>query len=666
MCCTLVMLRLRALTVRHRVLLLPAALSAVLSSWALGTVGWGNTYYSAAVRSMSESWSAFWYGSLDSAGFVTVDKPPFTLWVQALAVRVFGFHQLTLLVPQVLAGVGAVVLVYATLVQRWGRVAATIGALALAVTPISVMVNHSNNTDAILTLMMTATVWAAVRAVDTGRIGWVVAAACCFGAAFTSKMLAAAPVLPAMLLVFALAAGTTWRRRTAMVVGGGALAVITALTWFTIVELTPEADRPYIGSSPTNSAYQLAFDRNGLGQVEGDSAMPGGGTPAELPNGGDRPQPGQMPDGPPGGPPPGVPDLPAGIPGGVPDLPADRPTGTGGGQLGFAGGEPGVLRLFNAELGGQIGWLVAPGMAGLLAGAIALRRRVLRDPVLVAAAVWFVGGAAAYSITEGIVHPYYVASIAPPLAMLVGVGVGVARDRWHQRHTLAVVGATVSASALVAWVIARRVDWTPAIAAAAATVLVGGLAVVGSRTSLARRSCWATVAVAAAVLVVPLVWTIGSLSAGLNANLPYAYPVGGDGGGAMRPGGTGASTLDAAIAEFLLAERDGQTWLAAAPSARTAGALIIETGEPVMALGGFSGGDPIVTTEEFASLVDDGEVRFVLLADGPGAGQGGGRPGGARPGGAAGGTQADVTEWVSSECVAVTSVSASLYDCAAD
>jgi 4-amino-4-deoxy-L-arabinose transferase-like glycosyltransferase len=90
---------------RHWPLVIPVAVSAVLSSWALGTMGWGNSYYSAAVRSMADSWHAFWYGSLDSVGFITVDKPPVSLQVQALVVKVFGFHQMSLLVPQVMAGV---------------------------------------------------------------------------------------------------------------------------------------------------------------------------------------------------------------------------------------------------------------------------------------------------------------------------------------------------------------------------------------------------------------------------------------------------------------------------------------------------------------------------------------------------------------------------------
>src|SRR4051794_8814242 len=79
-------------------------LAGALNLWALSRNGWANEYYSAAVRSMAASWHDFLYGSFDSAGVMTVDKPPLALWVQALSVRVFGFHSLSVLVPQALMG----------------------------------------------------------------------------------------------------------------------------------------------------------------------------------------------------------------------------------------------------------------------------------------------------------------------------------------------------------------------------------------------------------------------------------------------------------------------------------------------------------------------------------------------------------------------------------
>ena len=76
-----------------------AAVSAVLYTWGLSRVGYGNTYYAAAVRSATTSWKAFFFGSLDPGSFITVDKPPFALWVQGLSARLFGFSSWSMLMP---------------------------------------------------------------------------------------------------------------------------------------------------------------------------------------------------------------------------------------------------------------------------------------------------------------------------------------------------------------------------------------------------------------------------------------------------------------------------------------------------------------------------------------------------------------------------------------
>ena len=128
------------------------ALAAVLNLWALSRNGWANEYYSAAVRSMSSSWHNFLFASLDPSGVMTVDKPPLALWVQALSVRIFGFHSLSMLVPQALMGVASVALLYDLVRRRFGRVGGFIAGLALVLTPMTLAVSRHNNPDALLVL----------------------------------------------------------------------------------------------------------------------------------------------------------------------------------------------------------------------------------------------------------------------------------------------------------------------------------------------------------------------------------------------------------------------------------------------------------------------------------------------------------------------------------
>ncbi len=155
--------RTRSLRLPRPELAVLLVLAAVLNLWALDVNGWANEYYSAAVRSMTDSWSAFLYGSFDSSNVMTVDKPPLALWVQALSARVFGFHPLSMLVPQALMGVATVALVYDLVRRRFGRRAGFVAGLVLALTPISVAISRHNNPDALLILCCTGALWALVR-----------------------------------------------------------------------------------------------------------------------------------------------------------------------------------------------------------------------------------------------------------------------------------------------------------------------------------------------------------------------------------------------------------------------------------------------------------------------------------------------------------------------
>ena len=171
-------------------------LAAVLNLWALSRNGWANEYYSAAVRSMTTSWSNFLFGAFDQAGVMTVDKPPLALWVQAASAKVFGFSSLSMLVPQALMGVAAVGLVYDLTRRVWGRPAGFVAGLVLALTPISVAIARHNNPDMLLVLLCVAALWCVVRGLADGRTRWIVLAGVMIGLGFETKMAAALIVVP--------------------------------------------------------------------------------------------------------------------------------------------------------------------------------------------------------------------------------------------------------------------------------------------------------------------------------------------------------------------------------------------------------------------------------------------------------------------------------------
>jgi 4-amino-4-deoxy-L-arabinose transferase-like glycosyltransferase len=596
-------------------------ISLVLNGWGLSAMGWGNAYYSAAVRSMGSSWHNFLFGSLDAGGFVSVDKPPFALWVQVISSKIFGYSPYALLIPEVVAGAAAVWLLYWGLRRTWGGTAGLVGAAALAVMPINVAINHSNNTDSILVLLMTGAAVAAMEAVRSGRLRWLFAASALAGCAMTTKMLAAAPVMPGILIAFAWCAPVRWRVRIRQV-GAGALAMaMVGLWWFVAVQTTASNDRPYVGSTRTNSVFELAFERNGVKQVEGAPTI-------SL---GQRPRDSEAVPRPPVDIPPVVDRLPTAMEEGLPlflRLGSRRPDRLAG--LGFNSGAPAVTRLLNRQLGTQIGWLAPFAVIGALAalGATRMRRSPRLGAVLVLGC-WFGAGAIVFSTTKGVVHPYYMAGIGPPLAGLVGIGASVFRFDLEAGRRRALIGAAaIGLTAWVQWTIWNRFawrNWFMVIAAIFVAAVVGWTiwTVVAARRAhmpiTRRRSIMVTAAAMAAILLAPAMWTQGSVQAGVSGPLPFAAPQPVDlsvltGNGITPNGGLQfPSTSVPALIRYLRAHRGNERWMVAVQSAAPAEELIIPSGEPVMAVGGFVGSDPILTEQQLRQLVRDGGVRYFFM-----------------------------------------------------
>ncbi|HLY64087.1 MAG TPA: glycosyltransferase family 39 protein, partial [Chloroflexota bacterium] len=323
------------------------ALAAVLNFFGLQKEGYGNEYYAAAVRSMLESWHNFFFASFDPGGFVTIDKPPLGFWLQAAAAKLLGFHGWTLMLPQALAGVASVALLYTLVRRAFGPLAGLLAALTLALTPIAVVVFRNNIIDGTLVLFMLLAVWAMSRAVSAGSVRWLLASAVILGLAFNVKMAEAYLALPALWLTYLVAARSPIPAR----VGHLALATLAllavSLSWAVAVDATPTDARPFIGSTTDNSELQLITQYNGLdrllprrllfrGSAEGRPV-----TPRAEANGAVR---------------------------GTQTTAGQAAVSPGAGFNGTAGetGAPGPLRLLNAQLGGQIGWLLPLALAGLL------------------------------------------------------------------------------------------------------------------------------------------------------------------------------------------------------------------------------------------------------------------------------------------------------------
>src|SRR5579871_5766686 len=274
-------------------------LSIFMNFFKLGAGGFGNLYYAAGVRSMLDSWHNLFFVSFDPGGFVSLDKPPLGFAIQAASAKLLGFSPFSVLLPQALAGVLAVLLLYYLVRRSFGTVAGLVAALALAVSPISVVTNRNNTVDSTLALVMLIGAWAVLRAVETGRLRWLLACAVVIGIGFDIKMLEAYLVVPAFGLVYLLASPVRWPWRIAHLATAGVLLAVLTLSWLVAVDLTPADARPFVGSTQDNSEMSLALGYNGMQRLVGMFGPRGGsGGLSSLLNLFDR---GNAPGGPPGG-----------------------------------------------------------------------------------------------------------------------------------------------------------------------------------------------------------------------------------------------------------------------------------------------------------------------------------------------------------------------------
>jgi 4-amino-4-deoxy-L-arabinose transferase-like glycosyltransferase len=220
------------------VLLALLAATAVLYLAGLSRDGWANAFYAAAVQAGTKSWKAFFFGSFDAASFITVDKPPASLWVMEISARIFGLNSWSLLVPQALEGVATVGVLFAT-VRRWfGPAAGLIAGAVLAATPVAALMFRYDNPDALLVLLLVLAAYAITRALESGQTRWLALTGALLGFGFLTKMLQAFLVLPVFALVYLVAGPPRLGRRIWQLLVGGAAVVVAAGWWVGIVMLT--------------------------------------------------------------------------------------------------------------------------------------------------------------------------------------------------------------------------------------------------------------------------------------------------------------------------------------------------------------------------------------------------------------------------------------------
>ena len=557
----------RRISAVHPELAAVVALAAVLNLWRLSQNGWANRFYSAADRSMSASWHNFVYAALDPSGVMTVDKPPLALWVQALSVRLFGYHPLSVLVPQALMGVLSVALVYDLTRRRFGRGGGFAAGLVLALTPITVAVSRHNNPDALLALCAVAAVWCIVRALEQGAVRWLVLAGVCVGLGFETKMGAVLVVVPGLALAWLWAAPNGRLRAVGELAAAGVAAAAVALAWPIFIALGSPLDRPWISGTGDNSIWSLITNYNGLGRVTGQAGGPGLFTAPST--------------------------------------------------AWVFGGAPGPLRLLNESLGIQAGWFAGLALVGAVAIAIAcrMRRRDARSSWLLAIGGGFLACAVVFSTARGIFHPYYVSLLAPFTAALTGAClVQLVEGR-------SVAARLVAGLAVVAGVLAEIavIDANPTQPAWLVPVLLaGGLVVAALLAALANTRVRAALVALAllGMLAAPATAAVQTLGHRTNGTFPAGGPTAAV---ATVPGSikqrlrlrSHLDRLELVAVRRYIATHGGGT-LGVRSQSQAAEAIVADDAR-IAGLGGWSGDETEMSPAWLGSAVRRHEVRWVMF-----------------------------------------------------
>ncbi|OYD68113.1 ArnT family glycosyltransferase [Rhodococcus sp. OK302] len=653
--------------------------------WGLGASGWANSFYAAAVQAGSVSWKAFFFGSSDSANSITVDKPPMSLWLMSLSVRIFGLNSWAMLVPQALLGVGSVALLWATVRRYFGAAAGLLAGLVLALTPVAALMFRFNNPDAMLVLLMIAAVWAMMRAVQDGRTRWLVLVGVFCGLGFLTKQLQVMLVVPPLALTYLIAGPPKLGRRVLQLFAALGGMIVSAGWWLAIVELWPADSRPWIGGSQNNSILELTFGYNGLGRLSGNETGSVGG--GRMRSAG---------------------DTAGAVAGGF--APGGGATGGAGGGM---WGSTGITRLFESAQGGQIAWLIPAALILVVAG-IVVRGKAPRVDTQRASfmvwGLWLLVTGLTFSFMAGIFHAYYTVALAPAIAALIGSGSVLL---WRHRETFwvrCVLALSLAATVAMAWVLLGRAPsyvpwlrWT--------ILVVGIVAAVAMMIPKVTRGRVGVAVILAALftgLAGPTAFAIDTINTPHTGSIVSAGPsvqggmggrggfggFGGNGGfggmpdggrrgsagaatvpgvgtaptqmgqapgvategavGAMRGGAGGGLLQGSTPSEALVAKlednADQFTWVAAAIGSNSASGYQLATQSPVMAIGGFNGSDPSPTLEQFQQYVADGKIHFFI----GGGGMGGGMN--------AEGTATAISTWVTENFTATTVDGVTLYD----
>lgn len=561
--------------------------------------GWANQFYSAAAMAGSRNWTAFLFGSVDPANAITVDKPPASLWIMALSVRLLGLGSLSILLPQALMGIASTYLLYALMRRYWGHAAGIITGTTFMLTPVVALIFRYNNPDALLVLVSIAVAFCVLRSLEYDpsrrgnrrRTAWMAAAGALLGLGFLTKQLQILLIVPGLATAFLIASPSRFARRLADGLTAILSACVAAGWWVLLTILVPSDLRPYIGGSQHDSFLELTFGYNGFGRLTG--AETGAVASGET----------------------------------------------------HVWGQTGLDRLLTGDFATQVCWLIVPAFAGIVLGVMATRqasRLSIRRATVIVFALWLVVTWLVFSFMKGIFHEYYTVALAPAVSVLTSIAVVVLVARAGTSLSRTMASVLVLGNALCVTGILVSNGFLPwlvplilvcGLAGSVIIVLLGhpaarqevrrGRGGRRGKCAVLRSPARAATAVLTTVslLAAPTAWTAWTMATPSNGFRIIAGPTSNLSLWATRHrwaevNGTRQSVTDwftdPTVVDRLRDSDVRARWAMAVSGSQTAALYQLASGRAVMAVGGYNGTDPFPTLGRFVSLARKGDIRYYL------------------------------------------------------
>ena len=600
-------------------------IGAFLRFYQLGAYSIGNAYYAATVKSMLTSWHNFFYAAFEPGGSVSVDKPPLGFWLQALSAYFLGVNGFSLALPQALAGVFSIPLLYSLVKRPFGVWVGLLAALVLALTPVTIAAERNNTIDGTLVLVLLLAAWAVLKSIRTAKLRYLLLSAALLGLGFNIKMLQAYMALPAIFGIYFLCAPYPWWKRLLHWVPATALMLAISLAWVLAVDLTPAADRPYVGSSTDNSMLELIIGHNGLQRLGLSAAALTGAQDGDAPAAGfERPQSapplmGAMPGSAPSSDYQQPPQGPAGPydQGGPMGQGGPQNPGQSGGAFGNEVGQAGITRLFTQPLARQVSWLLPFALLGSILVLAVVARKGLGDEKVRSLSfwvLWLLPMALYFSFTTGLWHAYYLIMLAPAIAALTAITAWALSRVFSQRHGLGwALTACLTAVTLAFEILTFRQYPQYAVTVALVSVVCWliGVALLAWKTGRTWSVCLAGAFLCISLLISPLLMSALTV---FNTHPEVALPNAGpdthsNEAPAVNELLTGSEKI---VLDYLLANTAPGDYLLATMSSHQASPYILATGRPVLTLGGFNGSDDVINLEQLTTMINTGKLRFIL------------------------------------------------------